>query len=191
MMGWTLSGAAILFMMWVIIACKSLISLRDNVRNAWEQIDAQLKRRHDLIFNFVSAVKGALEFEEDALEEVINARAKAVSSVGTQEKAGAENMLTRAMGKLFAVMENYPDLKSNANITQLQEELASTENKIIFSRQLYKDLVHNYRSKQEVFPGTIITSVLKGFQKEEYPEASAADWIVPGAAIGARKSRTC
>lgn len=190
-MGWTLSGAAILFMMWVIIACKSLISLRDNVRNAWEQIDAQLKRRHDLIFNFVSAVKGALEFEEDALEEVINARAKAVSSVGTQEKAGAENMLTRAMGKLFAVMENYPDLKSNANITQLQEELASTENKIIFSRQLYKDLVHNYRSKQEVFPGTIITSVLKGFQKEEYPEASAADWIVPGAAIGARKSRTC
>ena len=191
MIGWILLGAVTLFLLWVIITYNSLISLRNNVQNAWKQIDIQLKRRHDLIPNLVSAVKGAMEFEQDTLEKVISARAKAVSSVGAQEKAGAENMLTETLGKLFAVMENYPDLKSNANIIQLQEELTSTENKISFSRQLYNDLVANYRIRQELFPDTIIASVFSGFQKEVYFEASAADRAVPIVDTSIRKSHTC
>lgn len=188
MIGWILSGVVILFLLWVIITYNSLITLRNNVQNAWKQIDVQLKRRHDLIPNLVSTVKGAMEFEQDTLEKVMNARAKAVSSVGAQEKAGAENMLTQTLGKLFAVMENYPDLKSNVNIMQLQEELTSTENKISFSRQMYNDLVANYRIRQEVFPNTIIASMFSGFQKEEYFEASTAERIVPSADTNIRKS---
>lgn len=188
MIGWILSGVVILFLLWVIITYNSLITLRNNVQNAWKQIDVQLKRRHDLIPNLVSTVKGAMEFEQDTLEKVMNARAKAVSSVGAQEKAGAENMLTQTLGKLFAVMENYPDLKSNANIMQLQEELTSTENKISFSRQMYNDLVANYRIRQEVFPNTIIASMFSGFQKEEYFEASTAERVVPSADTNIRKS---
>lgn len=191
MIGWILLGTVILFLLWMIITYNSLISLRNNVQNAWKQIDVQLKRRHDLIPNIVSAVKGAMEFEQDTLEKVISARAKAVSSVGAQEKAGAENMLTQTLGKLFAVMENYPDLKSNANIIQLQEELTSTENKISFSRQLYNDLVADYRTRQEVFPDAIIVSVFSGFRKEEYFEASAADRAVPIIDTSIRKSHTC
>src|SRR5512139_710478 len=103
MIGWVLLGAVTLFLLWVIITYNGLISLRNNVQNAWKQIGVQLKRRHDLIPNLVSAVKGIMEFEQDTLEKVISARAKAVSSVGTQEKAGAENMLTQTLGKLFAV----------------------------------------------------------------------------------------
>jgi LemA protein len=169
----------------------SLISLRNNVHNAWKQIDVQLKRRHDLIPNLVATVKGAMEFEQDTLEKVISARAKAVSSVGTQEKADAENMLTQTLGKLFAVMENYPDLKSSSNIMQLQEELTSTENRISFSRQLYNDLVANYRTRQEIFPNTVIASVFGGFQKEEYFEALSAERSVPRADTSIRKSHVC
>jgi LemA protein len=188
MIGWIVLGAVIMFLLWVIVTYNSLISLRNNVQNAWKQIDVQLKRRHDLIPNLVSAVKGAMEFEQDTLERVISARTKAVSSVGAREKAGAENMLTQTLGKLFAVMENYPDLKSNSNIMQLQEELTSTENRISFSRQLYNDLVANYRIRQEVFPNTVIASVFSGFQKEDYFEAAEADRLVPSADTSIRKS---
>jgi LemA protein len=191
MIGWILLGGLALFLVWVIITYNGLISLRNNVQNAWKQIDVQLKRRHDLIPNLVSAVRGAMEFEQDTLEKVISARTRAVSSVGTREKAGAENMLTETLGKLFAVMENYPDLKSNANIMQLQEELTSTENKIGFSRQLYNDLVANYRTRQEVFPDAIIVSVFSGFPKEDYFEASAADRTVPIVDTSIRKNHTC
>jgi LemA protein len=190
MTGWILLGTVTLFFLWVIITYNSLISLRNNVQNAWKQIDVQLKRRHDLIPNLVSAVKGMMEFEQDTLEKVISARAKAVSSVGTQEKATAENMLTQTLGRLFAVMENYPDLKSNVNIMQLQEELTSTENKISFSRQLYNDLVANYRIRQEVFPNTIVASVFSGFRKEEYFEAPAADRAVPVVNTSIRQNHT-
>jgi len=122
---------------------------------------------------------------------VISARTRAVSSVGAGEKAGAENVLTETLGKLFAVMENYPDLKSNANIMQLQEELTSTENKIGFSRQLYNDLVAHYRTRQEVFPDAIIVSLFSGFPKEEYFEASPTDRAVPIVDASIRKNHTC
>ena len=191
MTGWILLGGLTLFFVWVIVTYNSLISLRNNVQNAWKQIDVQLKRRHDLIPNLVSSVRGAMEFEQDTLEKVISARTRAVSSVGTREKAGAENLLTETLGKLFAVMENYPDLKSNANIMQLQEELTSTENKIGFSRQLYNDLVANYRTRQEVFPDAIIVSLFRGFPKEEYFEASPVDRAVPIVDASIRKNHTC
>jgi len=190
MIGWILLGGLILFLVWAVITYNSLISLRNNVQNAWKQIDVQLKRRHDLIPNLVSAVRGAMEFEQDTLEKVISARTRAVSSVGAREKAGAENVLTETLGKLFAVMENYPDLKSNANIMQLQEELTSTENKIGFSRQLYNDLVANYRTRQEIFPDAIIVSLFRGFPKEDYFEASGADRAVPIVDASIRKSET-
>lgn len=186
MIGWVLVAIIVLLFLWVIIVYNKLISLRNEVQNAWKQIDVQLKRRHDLIPNLVSIVKGAMEFEQDTLEKVINARARAVSARSLQEKAIAEDMLTQALGKLFAVMENYPQLRSNENILQLQEELTSTENRISFARQLYNDLVVNYRIKQEVFPNNIIASIFSGFEKEEYFQAQEADRAVPRADVSIR-----
>lgn len=183
MAGLILLSICVLGVLWAIITYNRLISLRNHVQNAWKQIDVQLKRRHDLIPNLVSAVKGAMEFEQDTLEKVINARSRAVSAVNAHDKADAENILTQALGRLFAVMENYPDLKSNENILSLQEELTTTENRIGFARQLYNDLVANYRIKQEVFPNNIIVSLLSGFSKEDYFQAEATDRAVPSVDI--------
>jgi len=185
-MGWIIVGIIVLLILWVVIVYNRLISLRNEVQNAWKQIDVQLKRRHDLIPNLVSIVKGAMEFEQDTLEKVINARAKAVSASGTRERAIAEDMLTQALGRLFAVMENYPHLRSNENILHLQEELTSTENRISFARQLYNDLVANYRIRQEVFPNNIIVSLFRGFEKEEYFEAEGDDRALPVTEISIR-----
>ncbi len=154
--GWILLGIVVLAVLGVIAVYNALVSARNDVQGSWKQIDVQLKRRHDLIPNLVSTVKGAMEFEQDTLEKVISARAKAVSAGTPASKAEAENMLTQALGKLFAVMENYPTLKSNSNVMQLQEELTSTENRISFARQLYNDLVANYRTKLQVFPNNIV-----------------------------------
>lgn len=152
---------------WVIAMYNALVTLKNQVQNAWKQIDVQLKRRYDLIPNLVNTVKGAMEFERETLEKVMEARGKAMGASGIAEKAGAENMLTQALGRLFAVVENYPQLKSNENILQLQEELTSTENRIGFARQLYNDLVAQFNTKQEVFPSNIIAGFFK-FGNAEY-----------------------
>ncbi len=170
---------------WLILIFNRLVSLRNDVQGSWKQIDVQLKRRHDLIPNLVSTVKGAMEFEQDTLEKVISARARAVSAPTPQTKAEAENMLTRALGKLFAVMENYPALKSNQNVMQLQEELTSTENRIAFARQLYNDLVANYRTKLQVFPNNLVSSLL-GFRVEEYFGAEEAARTAPSVNLSLR-----
>lgn len=183
---WIILAIVVVIVLWAVIMFNKLVSLRNEVQNSWTQIDVQLKRRHDLIPNLVTIVKGAMEFEQDTLEKVISARAKAVSATGPHEKATAENMLTQALGRLFAVMENYPHLRSNENIRQLQEELTSTENRIGFARQLYNDLVTKYRITQEVFPTNILVSVIRGFGKEEYFEAEEADRAVPKADISIR-----
>src|SRR5574341_540148 len=177
--GWIFLGVIVLLSLWVVLIYNSLIALRNDVQNSWKQIDVQLKRRHDLIPNLVATVKGAMEFEQDTLEKVISARARAGSAGSLQSKAEAENMLTQALGKLFAVMENYPALKSNQNVMQLQEELTSTENRIAFARQLYNDLVANFRTKLQIFPNNIVSSMFN-FQSEEYFGAEAADRAVPG-----------
>ncbi len=186
MVGWIILAALVLVLVWLILIYNGLISIRNDVQNAWKQIDVQLKRRHDLIPNLVSTVKGAMEFEQDTLEKVISARTRAVSAPTTATKAEAENMLTQALGKLFAVMENYPALKSNQNVMQLQEELTTTENRISFARQLYNDLVANYRTKLQVFPNNFVSSTFN-FKTEEYFGAEEADRAVPSVNLSLRK----
>jgi LemA protein len=186
MLGWIILAALGLVLVWVVLIYNGLISIRNDVQNAWKQIDVQLKRRHDLIPNLVSTVKGAMEFEQDTLEKVISARTRAISAPTTATKAEAENMLSQALGKLFAVMENYPALTSNQNVMQLQEELTSTENRISFARQLYNDLVANYRTRLQVFPNNLVSSTFN-FTPEEYFGAEEADRAVPGANLSLRK----
>jgi len=186
MIGWIILAVLSLILVWLILIYNGLISIRNDVQNAWKQIDVQLKRRHDLIPNLVSTVKGAMEFEQDTLEKVISARARAVSAPTPATKAEAENMLTQALGKLFAVMENYPTLKSNQNVMQLQEELTSTENRISFARQLYNDLVANFRTRLQVFPNNIVSSMFN-FKSEEYFGAEEADRVVPSVNVSLKK----
>ncbi|MBI5235287.1 MAG: LemA family protein [Deltaproteobacteria bacterium] len=174
-----------LIVLWAVFAYNALISLKIQIDNAWGQIDVQLKRRHDLIPNLVNVVKEAMAFEKSTLQAVIEARAKAAGAQSVPEAAGAENMLTQALGKLFALVENYPDLKSNANLMQLHEELASTENRIGFARQFYNDVVAQYNTKQAVFPTVIIASLM-GFAKADFFEAIGAERNAPKVDFGGK-----
>jgi LemA protein len=163
----------------VISAYNSLISLKNQVLNAWKQIDVQLKRRHDLIPNLVNTVKGAMNFEKQTLEAVIAARNKAVSATGVAATAKAEGELTQALGRLFALTEAYPDLKATGNIAQLQEEITSTENKIGFSRQLYNDTATAYNTKQMQFPTNLVAGLAKAVPAELWEIEDAAERAVP------------
>jgi len=151
---------------WAIAIYNRLISLRNQTENGWRQIDVQLKRRHDLIPNLVNTVKGVMEFERDTLTKVMEARAKAVSASGPAASARAEGELSQALGRLFALSENYPQLKSNENVKMLQEELTATENKISFARQFYNDIATKFNIAQQTFPSNMIASTF-GFQKAE------------------------
>jgi LemA protein len=145
--------------LWIIGVYNSLITTKKRVENSWAQIDVQLKRRHDLIPNLVDSVKGYMKFEKETLENVIKARSQAVSAQGMDEKIKAERELGGVLGRLFAVMEAYPDLKANQNVTQLMEELTTTENKISYSRQFYNDSVTKFNTKIEVFPNNLIVGM--------------------------------
>lgn len=147
----------------------SLVKLRNRVKNAWSQIDVQLKRRHDLIPNLIETVKGYMTHERDTLENITKARAGAMSANSVAEKAKAESALSGALGKFNLVVENYPDLKANQNFLALQEELTSTENKISFARQSYNDQVLFYNNKIEMFPSNIIANMFN-FKQEEFFE---------------------
>ena len=173
-----LIGILILLALWAIGVFNALVGLRNQVQNAWKQIDVQLKRRHDLIPNLVNTVKGMMKFEQDTLTKVMEARAKAVGAVGVGAKGAAEGELTQALGRLFAVFENYPDLKSNQSVLKLQEELTTTENQIGFSRQHYNDLVMSFNTRQEVFPANLFAGML-GFQRAEFLEIADADRATP------------
>jgi LemA protein len=164
---------------WVIGAYNRLISLKNQVINAWKQIDVQLKRRHDLIPNLVNTVKGAMNFERTTLEAVIAARNKAVAATGVPQTAKAEGELTQALGRLFALTENYPELKTNQNVLQLQEELTSTENKISFARQLYNDTATEYNTKQMQFPTNLVAGLAKASPAELWEIEDAAERAVP------------
>jgi LemA protein len=154
---------------WVILTYNGLVTLRNQLENAWSQIDVQLKRRYDLIPNLVEAVKDYMEYEQDVLTKVTEARAQAVSAQGPAEQAQADNMLTRALRSLFAVVENYPELKANENVLKLQEELTSTENRISFSRQFYNDTVMRFNTRLQTFPTNVIAGML-GFAAREFFE---------------------
>ena len=147
----------------------SLVRLRNQVKNAWSQIDVQLKRRHDLIPNLIETVKGYMHHERETLESITKARSQAVEAESVGEKAKAEGELTRALGKFNLVVENYPDLKANQNFLSLQEELTSTENKISFARQAYNDQVLFYNNKIQMFPSNIMAGMFN-FKEEEFFE---------------------
>ncbi len=150
-------------------AYNALVRLRQQVRNAWSQIDVQLKRRHDLIPNLVETVKGYAAHERATLEGVTRARAQAVSAQGVEGRAQAEQELTAALGRLMLLVEQYPDLKANQNFLALQEELTSTENRIGFARQFYNDSVMRMNTKVQSFPTNLLASMF-GFGEEPFFE---------------------
>jgi LemA protein len=159
--------------MWAIGLYNSLVGLRQQVKNAWSQIDVQLKRRYDLIPNLVETVKGYAAHEKGTFESVVQARNAAMAATGVQQQAQAENMLTGALRQLFALSESYPDLKANQNFLALQEELAGTENRIAFARQHYNDITAQYNTRVQSFPANLIANAL-GFKLEEFFEMEDA-----------------
>ena len=170
----------LLFILWFFGAYNGLVRMKMGVKNGWAQIDVQLKRRHDLIPNLVEACKGYMKMEKEVLENVTKARADAmkVSGQGAGAQAGAEGILGAALGKLYMVMENYPDLKANQNVSQLMGELTSTENKIAFSRQHYNDTVMHYNTSIQLFPKSMIAGMF-GFTPETFFEIKEEDREVP------------
>ena len=186
-----MTGLVILFL---LIACvlavfliyNNLITYRNRYKNAFAQIDVQLKRRHDLIPNLVETVKGYLKHERETLEAVIQARSQAVGATRQAAQnpgdpaamkglASAESMLSGALGRLFALSESYPDLKANQNITQLQEELASTENRIAFARQAFNDAVMTYNIARERAPNNIVASLFQFKEAQLLESTESAD----------------
>ena len=155
--------------LFVVSIYNSLVKLRNQVKNAWAQIDVQLKRRHDLIPNLIETVKGYMTHERETLENITKARSQAVEAEGVGDIAKAEGELTRALGKFNLVVENYPDLKANQNFLALQEELTSTENKISFARQSYNDQVLFYNNKIQIFPSNVVAGMFS-FKEEEFFE---------------------
>ena len=164
---------------WAIWRYNNLVSLKYQVANAWKQIDVQLKRRHDLIPNLIAAVRGEMQFEQDTLEKVIAARNSAVSARGVAETAEKENVLTQTLSRLFALSENYPNLKANESVKTLMEELTSTENKIGFARQFYNDVATRFNTAQQVFPDNLIAQTFKFQPVELFQITEAAEREVP------------
>jgi LemA protein len=156
---------------YVVGIYNTLVRMRNEVKNAWSQIDVQLKRRHDLIPNLIETVKGYMQHERTTLENVVAARAQAVNANGIAARGAAETVLTSALDKLLAVVENYPDLKANQSFASLQEELSSTENRIAFARQYFNDSVLRFNNRVEIFPSNVIASSMN-FQKEVFFEIS-------------------
>jgi LemA protein len=174
-----LIGAAVVAALWAVFRYNNLVSLKNQVTNAWKQIDVQLKRRHDLIPNLIASVKGEMQFEQDTLEKVIQARNSAVAARGVADAADKENQLTQTLSKLFALAENYPQLKSNEGVKSLMEELSSTENKIGFARQFYNDIATRFNTAQQVFPDNLIASTFNFQPVELFEIKDAAEREVP------------
>ncbi|MGH8251265.1 MAG: LemA family protein [Steroidobacteraceae bacterium] len=192
-MTWIVLGIIVLLVVFVVSIYNGLVTARNAFKNAFAQIDVQLTRRHDLIPNLVETAKGYLAHERGTLEAVIQARNAAVSGLkaasanpgdpaATKQLAGAENALTGALGRLFALAEAYPDLKANQNMMQLSEELTTTENKVAFARQSFNDSVMGYNNRREMFPGSIVAGMfafspaelleIESPQKREVPKVA-------------------
>ena len=162
-----------LLVFWIIGSYNRLVGMRNQVLNGWRQIDVQLKRRHDLIPNLVNSVRGSMDFERDTLTAVMDARAKALTATGPADAAQKEGQLTQALGRLIAVAENYPTLKSNDNVRSLMEELTGTENKVGFARQFYNDIATKFNTAQQVFPTNLFAAAF-GFKPAELFEITDA-----------------
>lgn len=164
--GWIAITVVVLLVVVFVGLYNGLVKLRMRVKNAWAQIDVQLKRRHDLIPNLVETCRGYMAHERETLEAVTKARQQAVDATRIADRAQAENFLTQTLRSLFAVSEAYPDLKANQNMLALQEELTSTENKIAFARQFYNDCVLTYNTRLQVVPSNLIAGLFN-FKPEE------------------------
>ena len=176
--GWIILALIIGVPLLGVVLYNRLVGLRNQVKNAWRQIDVQLKRRHDLIPNLVEVVKDYMSYEQETLEKVIQARNQAVSAKSPEAAIAAEGILGGALGKLFALMENYPDLKANESVSRLMEELSATENRISFSRQFYNDSAMALNNGVEAFPSNIIAGMF-GFQMATYFEVAEAETATP------------
>lgn len=178
--------AIIIFMAAIILAAlyfisifNTLVRLKNQIKNAWAQIDVQLKRRHDLIPNLIETVKGYMTHERGTLETITAARSRAMSAGTVAEKSAAEGALSRAIGQFYAVAENYPDLKANQNFLALQEELTSTENRIAFARQSYNDQALFYNNKIQMFPSNLVAGWFNYTKEEFFEIEDKADREVP------------
>lgn len=166
---WLLIGIVAVVVLWIIAVYNGLIKLRNRTNEAWSDIDVQLKRRYNLIPNLVESVKGYAKHERELFEKVTEARTRAMSAKTVKEHGQAENMLAGALKTLFAVAENYPDLKASQNFLELQRELSDTENKIQAARRFYNGNVRDFNIKIQVFPNNIIAGILK-FKEREFFE---------------------
>jgi len=175
---WMVLGIVAALVLALVLLYNRLVTLRNRVQNAWAQVDVQLKRRYDLIPNLVETVKGYAAHERETFEAVTNARARAQSAQGPAEQGAAEGILGQALGRLFAVAEDYPELQADENFRQLQDELAQTENKIAVSRQVYNDTVLTYNNAIQTVPGLLVAGPF-GFSQREFFEAEAATREAP------------
>ena len=173
-----LAAAAVLLLVLVVAAYNRLVRLRNRTQNAWSQVDVQLRRRYDLIPNLVETVKGYASHEQQTFEQVTQARTAARQAQGVQEQGQAENVLTAAIGRLFAVAEAYPQLRATENFQQLQAQLSDVEEKISITRRVYNDTVETYNTKIQVFPSVLIANA-GGFERREFFEAGAGAEIAP------------
>src|SRR6478752_3241756 len=183
---WIVIGIVVLVLIWLVLTYNGLVTLRNRTQEAWSEIDVELKRRHDLIPNLVNTVQGYMGHERGTLEAVTNARAGAVAAGATGDPAKigqAENMLTQSLRSLFAVSENYPDLKAISAFTNLQEQLTATEDKIEFSRRFYNGNVRDYNIKLQTLPTSLIAGVL-GFKAFGFFQADEGDRAVPQVNFG-------
>jgi LemA protein len=172
-------GILVIIIFWVIGMYNGLVRLRNQVKNAWSQIDVQLKRRHDLIPNLVETAKGYMKHERETLESITNARSHAVEASGVANQAKAEGELNNALSRFMLVVENYPDLKASQNFLALQEELSSTENKVGFARQSYNDQVQTFNIKIESVPSNIIAGMFNFKQAEFFEIETPAERETP------------
>lgn len=170
---------AIVLAVMVIGIYNALVRLRNQVENAWSQIDVQLKRRHDLIPNLVETAKGYMKHEQDTFTKITEARSRAMGAGNVNDSGKAEGALTEALSKFMLVVENYPDLKANANFLSLQETLTSTENKISFARQGYNDQVLFYNNKTQMFPSNIIAGMFSFTKRDFFEIENEAEREVP------------
>jgi LemA protein len=171
---WIVIGLVVLLVLFGVVAYNRFVSQRQQIKDAYANIDTELRRRYDLIPNLVESVRGYAQHERATFEEVTRARAAAIEAQGPAQQAQAENMLTSALRSLFAVAENYPELRASENFQALQAELSNTEDRIQVSRRFYNDNVREYNERVQSFPSNVIASMFK-FHEEEYFEIEEGD----------------
>ena len=175
---WIILGIIVVLVLIVVGVYNGLVKSRMQTREAWSQIDVQLKRRNDLIPNLIETVKGYAKYAGDTLAKVTQLRQQVAQASSPAEAMAASDALSRQVAGIFAVAENYPDLKANTNFMQLQEELTNTENKISYARQLYNSVTSNYNVKLETFPTNVIAGMF-GFRQAEFLQVPEEEKAVP------------